>query len=284
MDLKMVRGTVSPKTGKLHPLSFNLTYFSTNVPDDSRDMKKKSRKHANIGKLNKVSQLQPRYKLDENINHANGRDVFQNHDRLLDLIANSSGEKGKVFKGTLGQNFLNISANDRKIFRQKMEKGVYDLEELNNRPSSNEPTYKQQKHGILQRNNAEKNTKSHKKNEPSTLFDFSRYSHFLKNRGDKGKKSANNSGLTTKSRKNDSKLSSKPKRPSSAPIKDQLIKKKSHVDRKTAKMFNNLIPNYKKSSKIASKGLIKGHFFKSRENPAANTIYTGPVIKKKMLG
>lgn len=124
----------------------------------------------------------------------------------------------------------------------------------------------------------------HKKNEPNTLFDFSRYSHFLKNK-ERGKKSANNSGLTSKSKKNDSKLSAKPRRPSSAPIKEQITKKKSLVDRKTAKMFNNLIPSYKKSSKGHSKGLAKGHFFKAKEhNRTANAIYTGPVIKKKMLG
>jgi len=72
-------------------------------------MKKKQKKTPVRGKLDKVSHIQPRYKLDENINHVNERDLMENQSRLMELLSNSPVDEPKVFKGTLGQNFLNIT-------------------------------------------------------------------------------------------------------------------------------------------------------------------------------
>jgi hypothetical protein len=54
-------------------------------------------------------------------------------------------------------------------------------------------------------------------------------------------------------------------------------------DRKKAKMFNNLIPTSKKPTKLSNKGVIKPASTKTIENGESNSIYRGPVIKKKML-
>lgn len=62
--------------------------FSTNVPDDSNEVKKKQRKTPVRGKLDKVSHIQPRYKLDENINHGNEGGLMENQSRLMELLTN----------------------------------------------------------------------------------------------------------------------------------------------------------------------------------------------------
>ena len=246
-------------------------------------MKNKKANRPPSGKLSKLSSLQPRYKMDENVNHSNDKQQ-QNPSRaanqkLIGMISQARDMK-RVFKGTLGQNYLNISANDRRLFKEKIASGKYKMEPI--RGNSGE------KHtgrtGMLLKNDAFKAQRI--KTDMNSLFDFSKYSHFLKNNGTKRSSGSHtkkgNSGDENKLKKSESKTTSKSKRPNSAPIKD--IKKKKEYDRKTGKIFKNLIPTYnKKSGKLMGKGLMRGHFFKGRDTLQPNSIYTGPVIKKKML-
>lgn len=75
---------------------------------------------------------------------------MENQSRLMELLSNTPTEEPKIFKGTLGENFLNITPQDRQIFRQKMENGLYGLEPEKNEPVP-DPTLKPRQ-GFLQKN------------------------------------------------------------------------------------------------------------------------------------
>ena len=83
--------------------------------------------------------------------------------------------------------------------------------------------------------------------------------------------------------RNEPRQVNKPRRPNSAPIKDEPPKKKKKKEQ-AGKVFSNLLPSYKKMNHLAGSSLLKGHFFKSGNGESKpNSIYTGPVIKKRVL-
>lgn len=79
------------------------------------------------------------------------------------------------------------------------------------------------------------------------------------------------------------------RRPNSAPIKDEKLKKKQKANNKRGgKLFNNIgitfdkIISLKNNESGYSSGLGLNPFIKHK-NKNENSIYTGPVIKKRIL-
>lgn len=185
----------------------------------------------------------------------------------------SNPKEAKTFNGTLGENFLNISTNERKKFQQKVARGRYNIEAF--RANLIE---KNAKAGVLLKNDSKGAVRAHKIKAKGSLFDFSKYSNFLK----QGKSSGQ--GDNKAKLKKDNSKGSKNKRPNSAPIKDAK-KLKELESKRNGKMIKNIIPGYNKKIGKFGKKFAKNKFFRSKNEPGhdPNSIYTGPVIKKKML-
>lgn len=245
-------------------------------------MKNNRKLRPGSAKLSKLSSLQPRYKIDENFNNSNShseKPSMSNNNRLVQMIANP--KELKNFHGTLGENYLNISNNDRKKFQEKVANGRYNIEAFRANMSE-----KASKAGVLLKNDNKSAVRAHKiKTANGSLFDFSKYSNFVKTGNSAhGPKAARKADIQGKLKKVSSKPNCKNKRPNSAPIKD-LKKKKELENKRNAKIFKNLMPGYGKKMGKMSKNFGNNKFFKGKNlsNIEPNSIYTGPVIKKKML-
>lgn len=80
--------------------------------------------------MSKLSSLQPRYKLEENSNPNSGdKSGIKMNSKIIAMIADSNNSKNS-YKSNLGQNYLNISANDRHMFKERIATTKYNINDL----------------------------------------------------------------------------------------------------------------------------------------------------------